>query len=182
MKRVMMTCMGAAFALSLVLVAGVHAEKPAHAYAGMKTCKMCHSKETTGDQFGIWEKSAHAQAYAVLGTDAAKAAAAKLGLEGNPQELGECLSCHTTAYGVDAAQIGKRFSVEDGVQCEACHGPGEDYKSMKIMKDPEAAKAHGLVVPTEKTCVTCHNDKSPTFKGFDYAEAWKKIAHPNPAK
>ena len=26
----------------------------------------------------------------------------------------------------------------------------------------------------------CHNDKSPTFKGFVYAEMYKKIAHPIP--
>ena len=38
----------------------------------------------------------------------------------------------------------------------------------------------GMVVPNEKTCTTCHNEESPTFKGFDFATYNEKIAHPNP--
>ena len=38
-----------------------------------------------------------------------------------------------------------------------CNGFGGDYKSMKIMKDREAAVAAGLVIPTEETCTGCHN-------------------------
>ena len=66
--------------------------------------------------------------------------------------------------------------------CESCHGAGSEYKSMKVMKDREASVAAGLVIPTEETCTGCHNDKSPTFKGFDFAEYSAKIAHPNPEK
>jgi hypothetical protein len=51
---------------------------------------------------------------------------------------------------------------------------------MNIMKDRAKAVAAGLVIPDEGTCLTCHNDKSPTFKGFDFASAMAKIAHPNP--
>jgi hypothetical protein len=42
------------------------------------------------------------------------------------------------------------------VQCEACHGAGADFKKMSIMKDLEAAKANGLVIPTQATCDGCH--------------------------
>jgi len=52
---------------------------------------------------------------------------------------------------------------------------------MKVMKDHYAAVAAGLVVPTEETCTACHNDTSPTCKGFDFAEYSAKIAHPIPA-
>jgi hypothetical protein len=45
--------------------------------------------------------------------------------------------------------------------------------------ETEAASV-GLVMPTEETCVKCHNEKSPSFKGFDFATASKKIAHPIP--
>jgi hypothetical protein len=38
-----------------------------------------------------------------------------------------------------------------------------------------------MIVPDEKLCKTCHNAESPHFKGFNYAEYSKKIAHPNPA-
>jgi len=182
MKRVLMTCMGAAFALSLVLAATAQAEKPAHAYVGGKTCKMCHSKAKIGNQWGKWLESKHSKAFETLGSDAAKKAAAAQGLEGNPQELGECLECHTTAYGVDASMIGKRLTQADGVSCEACHGPGKNYKSKKVMQDLETAKAKGLIMPTEETCVRCHNERSPFFKGFDFKEFAAKIAHPIPAK
>jgi hypothetical protein len=46
----------------------------------------------------------------------------------------------------------------------------------------------------KQTCLGCHNDTSPTWKadryttkdgkkvGFDYDQAWTKIAHPMPKK
>jgi len=33
------------------------------------------------------------------------------------------------------------------------------------------------VIPDETTCTGCHNSKSPTFKGFDFATAKEKIKH-----
>jgi len=152
-----------------------------NSYIGVGGCKMCHKKEATGDQFGQWSESAHAGAYATLGTDAAKETAAKAGVEGNPQEAAECLKCHVTAAGVDAAMLGKKYAVEDGVGCESCHGPGSGYKSTKVMKDHDAAVAGGLVIPTVETCTGCHNDESPTFKGFDVDEYVAMGAHPIPS-
>ena len=51
---------------------------------------------------------------------------------------------------------------------------------IKIMKDKKAALAAGLIEPTEKVCVKCHNAESPNYKKFDFAEFSKKIAHPRP--
>jgi hypothetical protein len=153
-----------------------------YSYVGVGTCKMCHKKEATGDQFGKWSESKHAGAYAALGTDAAKETAVKAGVEGNPQEAAECLKCHVTAAGVDAALLGKKYSLEDGVGCESCHGAGSAYKSKKIMEDHDAAVAAGMVVPTAETCTGCHNDESPTFKGFDFDEYAAKIAHQIPSE
>ena len=67
------------------------------------------------------------------------------------------------------------------MQCEACHGPGGDYKAMNVMKDKALAVAAGMIVPDEKTCLKCHNAESPTFKSFDFKTAYAKIAHPRPA-
>jgi hypothetical protein len=72
------------------------------------------------------------------------------------------------------------LTMEEGVSCEQCHGAGSVYKSNTIMKDRAKALASGMIVPDEKTCITCHNDKSPTFKEFKYEESVKKIAHPRP--
>lgn len=167
-----------AFALVAFASTGVAGD---HAYVGVKSCGMCHKKDADGNQLGKWTDGPHSKAFATLGTDAAKEAAAAAGLEGNPQELDECLSCHVTGHGVAAEMLGKTL-VEDGVGCESCHGAGKDYKKKSVMQDREASIAAGMVVPTEETCVQCHNDKSPTFKGFDFDEYVAKIAHPKPAE
>ena len=167
---------------STIFVMGLGNEARAQepTYVGTKMCGMCHKGEAKGSQLEKWQASDHAKAYETLGTDKAKEVAAKLGIEGNPQEIDKCLKCHVTAFGADAAALGAKFVKEEGVQCEACHGPGSMYKSMKVMKDREAAVKAGLVVPDEKTCTGCHNEKSPTFKGFDYKTYFEKIAHPTP--
>ena len=41
-----------------------------------------------------------------------------------------------------------------------------------------AAKAAGLLIPDEKTCLRCHNAGAPTPEHFDYKTYWEKIKHP----
>jgi hypothetical protein len=50
------------------------------------------------------------------------------------------------------------------------------------MKDKELAKQNGLIIHSEKEafCTTCHNSESPSFKSFNYEEAWAKIQHSKP--
>ena len=184
--RLVLLTAACATAAGVLAVAAEEAAKP-H-FIGAAACGTCHKRATTGDQLGNWEASSHAEAFATLGTPEAAAVAKKAGIEGSPQEAAACLSCHVTAYGVDAALIAtpragkKGFEVSDGVQCETCHGAGSLYKSRKVMKDREASVAAGLIIPDEALCVTCHNDKSPTYKGFNYEEMLPKISHPNPKK
>jgi len=155
--------------------------KAAHKYVGVAKCAMCHKSKARGDQYGKWKESKHSQAYAALATDAAKELAKKAGVD-DPQKSGKCLKCHVTAYGVDKSLLGPKYSEQDGVTCEACHGPGSDYIKMSVMKDKDKAVAAGLVIPTEKTCVKCHNEESPSYKKFDFKEFFAKIAHPRPKK
>ncbi len=151
-------------------------EKAKLKYGGLGTCKGCHSSaKMGGEEYKIYIKNAHAKAFETLKSDESKKIAAKLGIE-DPTTNGKCLKCHSTAYGLKD-QHGKKFSVEEGVTCEACHGPGEKYKPMPIMKDHDKAVANGLLDPNEKLCVTCHNDESPTYKKFDYKIKTKAIKH-----
>lgn len=154
-------------------------------YIGVKKCKMCHNSKKSGAQYKIWAATPHAKAYETLASEEAKAIGKKMGID-DPQKSDKCLSCHVTGYGKDKAMFATSFKMEDGVQCEACHGPGSLYKSMKVMKDLYAGKLkpadYSLVMPTEKDCITCHNEKSPTFKGFDFKTYFAKIAHPVPKK
>ena len=147
------------------------AAKPAaatHAYVGSKACKTCHMGEKNGKIYETWLSSKHANTLAVLDSAKGERADAK------------CLKCHTTGYGAESGyKTGADAdpAVLASVGCEACHGAGADYKSMKTMKDKAAAIAAGLVMPTEETCKKCHNPESPTFKSFDYKTAYAKIEH-----
>lgn len=120
-------------------------------YVGERSCKACHRIE-----FDSWALSKHATAWTSLTPE--------------EQKRPECISCHST--GKTAAD-----SMIVSVSCEACHGPGSEYKSMKAMKDHGLATASGVLPVSEKTCVQCHNKNSPTFKGFVLEEAMKVGVH-----
>ena len=172
--------------MTLLLVFGpilpVEAQEEAKSqYVGVQSCaKICHKTAKQGEQLKIWEASKHANAYATLATPAAKEIAAKMKIA-DPQKADECLACHTTAHGVAADLKGAKFSHEEGVGCEACHGAGSLYKKRTVMKDREKAVAAGLVIPNKETCLKCHNEESPTYKEFDYDARVKTIAHAKPA-
>ncbi len=134
-------------------------------YMGVKKCKMCHNKPATGAQYKQWSESKHAHAMESLKGDEAK----------DPK----CLKCHATAGSVDPSLI-VSLTVEEGVSCESCHGPGSKYFPNAIMKNREKALENGMVIPDEKTCIACHNEESPHFKGFNYEEYKAKIVHPIP--
>lgn len=156
-------------------------------YVGVKSCGMCHKKAEQGEQLKIWEGSAHAKAYETLKGEKANKIAADKGFKTTAVETPECLACHTTGNKVDASLFEKNFKIEDGVQCETCHGAGSEYKSKKVMEDHAASVAAGMTeyaneAAIEKQCLTCHNDKSPTFKEFKFKEMWEKIKHSVPEK
>ncbi len=166
----------------LMFSAMVAAEEGAvHQYIGSAKCKTCHNAEAKGAQYVKWSESKHAKAFEVLASEKALELGKAQGVE-NPQTSDKCLKCHVTAFGAAAEAKAESFDQSEGIGCETCHGPGSDYKKMTVMKDLEAAKAAGLIVPDEKTCVKCHNDQSPTFKEFNFETAYKAIAHPKPAK
>lgn len=154
-----------------------------HQFIGATKCKTCHKKPEAGEQFVLWEKGPHAKAYATLASEKAMEIAKAKGIE-NPQEADECLSCHVTGHGAAAELLGTKYDKTEGVTCEGCHGAGGDYYKKKTMVaiitgEIDAASV-GLVKPDEKVCLTCHNEKSPTYKEFKFAERVKAIAHPIP--
>jgi hypothetical protein len=164
----------------LVLFASSALMAQSFKYIGASKCKMCHVKPETGEQYNIWLKGPHAKAMKTLAGDEAKKIATAKGIA-DPTTDQACTKCHATVASVDAKLIATA-TMDEGVSCESCHGPGSMYKGASIMKNREMAMQKGMILPTEEVCKTCHNSGSPTFKGFNYAEMKAKIAHPNPSK
>ncbi len=175
------------FAAPMILAQGTETPK-AHAFVGAQTCKLCHHSDKQGKQYDIWKASAHAKAYETLKTAEADSIAKAKGFSTKAVETEDCLKCHVSGYNVDASLKEKKFNMEDGVQCETCHGAGADYKSLKVMKDEKLAEENGLkFFPTEEArvalCKSCHNSDSPTFDATkaDFTVMWDKIKHDIPA-
>ena len=66
----------------------------------------------------------------------------------------KCKVCHKVQFAswAETAHAKRKPPLD----CEGCHGPGSEYKSLTIMKDPEKAKAAGLVMPAATFCASCH--------------------------
>lgn len=129
------------------------AAKQAVGYAWAEACKSCHT-----DIYDSWAKTKHSRTIDRL--SAAEQAQA-------------CIGCHTTG-GVGKLEVEGNF-VNKGVQCEGCHGPGAAHAA-----DP-TNKVGLSKTPSAKTCETCHNDKSPHFRGFVY-QGMSKLSHAIPKK
>lgn len=134
---------------SLLVFASAPGVSAAADFVGSESCRVCHQ-----EAFDLWRESAHARAMASLSTDQKKDQ--------------RCLQCHARdlALGGDAA-----------VTCESCHGAGEYYNPTYVMRDAELARATGLVVPDQKSCLVCHDASSPSLAPFDALEKMKEIDH-----
>ena len=159
-------------------------------FVGSKTCQKCHFKE-----YSSWQKTKMAQAFNSLKPNQAAEGRKKANLDLAKDFTKEpkCVACHVTGYGKPGGypEVGKEWTEEEkfcaplmeGVGCESCHGPGEKYspykKDNKEYKWAELVKL-GASHTDAKNCATCHNEKSPTFVKFDFAEKVGKDTHEVP--
>lgn len=167
-------------------------------YVSQKDCKMCHNKKPEGAQWTVWKSMKHAMAFQTLKGEKALEVAKTLGLDKPPSESEKCLRCHVTGYNVETKMAPAKIKLEDGVQCETCHGPASlhlpDAKAIMFKKDDSIDISAHITRPAEETCLNCHNDGNPTWDperyttedgkkvGFDFKSAYAKIAHLNPKK
>lgn len=167
MKKLSM--FGLAFIISISVVFTASAQEGKPKYVGVGKCKLCHLKA-----FKQWETTEHAKALETLKGEEAKK------YSQNPAEDTKCLKCHTTGFGESGGyDIATKDPALAGVQCESCHGAGEKYKELSIMKDKELSIKNGLVIPNEETCKKCHNEEGPTFDKakWNFSEKFEKIKH-----
>jgi peroxiredoxin len=131
-------------------------------YVGADACRDCHQAE-----FEQWSRTRHAAAFAVI-------------LQAGRGHDGTCTPCHTTGMGHkggfgDAAAPGGPMT---NVQCEVCHGPGEDH-----LKAPAALKKATIYGITDQcsfciiqgVCATCHDQANDPK--FDIERALPLVQH-----
>ncbi len=120
------------------------AAEPGRAYyVGQAKCVGCHKASAR-----FCRRTPHAKAWNVL---------VKAGKSANE----DCVSCHVVGFGeVGGSTVGHTKGLE-GVQCEACHGPGSLHVEKKGREKPLAIRTK----TPESVCTRCHNEKhSDTFE------------------
>jgi hypothetical protein len=157
--------------------AGEH-EKPSadlYSYMGAASCSgsACHGSTTPRtklkipqNEFYVWsQKDRHTKAYEVLLGPDSKRIALNLKIE-KPEQSARCLICH--AMRVEPDRQGALFDVTEGVSCEACHGPAENWLGPHIRKDWDAKKAAATGMYATKDlakrstkCLSCHLGAGP---------------------
>jgi hypothetical protein len=142
-------------------------------YVGSEKCRICHKTERQGQQYPLWQQSKHSQSFPALSTPQAQK------LTADAASHAECLGCHSPL--ADKAPDLKA----EGVTCEACHGPGSEYKKLSLMKNKDEAVKNGLLLyataeAIKTLCLKCHQDAHK--KPFDFDAAWEKIKHDIPSK
>jgi hypothetical protein len=141
-------------------------------HLGVVNCanSLCHGSITKWkdspvlqNEYVTWSRvDKHAtKAYRVLFEDRSKRIAKNLGLKQAPHEAKICVDCH--AHNPPPALRGERFKLEDGVSCEACHGPAEKWIEGHVATGATHAKnlANGLYPTSEpaaqaRLCLSCH--------------------------
>src|SRR6185436_18811515 len=140
-------------------------------YIGVGSCTNsgCHGATQPLDasrilqnEFYTWlNNDRHAQSYNVLFNDQSARIAKNMRLRKRAYEEKVCRDCHTT--NVPANLVEGHIDVEDGVQCEACHGPAGGWRAEHTMEGwtHEQSVARGMIdlaaIPNRAhTCHRCH--------------------------
>ncbi|MDX1570648.1 MAG: multiheme c-type cytochrome [Xanthomonadales bacterium] len=137
---------------------------------GVATCasSTCHGatqafrdSNVNQNELSVWQnEDPHANAYKILLDPASEAIASKLGI-GPAHEADMCLDCH--ADNVPESARGEKFTITEGVGCEACHGGAENYLSSHATGSAtHAENLEAGLYPTEdpsqraELCLSCH--------------------------
>jgi hypothetical protein len=147
-------------------------------YIGQEKCEFCHMK--THESEPTWVILKHINAFSVLKTPLAKK------FSKDPTHDENCLECHSTGLNAPGGYKMNDPSNQklEGVQCEMCHGWGYSYvetmakaKVLDVCDCKDECVHNGLVIPDQKVCVRCHNERCPVYVGFDFEASLKQIQH-----
>ena len=137
-------------------------------YVGRTVCLECHGPDGEGhDPCAVAEVVEHGKAYDVLHRPEAMEIAALCGEPAKPHRSMICLACHATGGEEGPRWALASFNVADGVQCEACHGPGSMHIERRGPGD-EGDRSGGFLAAGKRggglrsvdhgLCGTCHRE------------------------
>ena len=151
-------------------------------YVGWKACEMCHKDETAD-----WLRSKHGKAFELLKPGNRHKAKKNAKLDPDKDytvSTEKCVGCHTTGFKKPGGFVDTTTTPEMvGIQCEACHGPGSEYRTIHKSKRTEfkrdEVKAVGQTYGSEndQVCRNCHEHKdTPMQPSIDekYKFDWKE--------
>jgi hypothetical protein len=146
-------------------------------HTGVASCanSVCHgaviprvNADIGHDEYTTWaRKDPHSQTYRKLFRSDYVAITRKLGLK-EPHREPTCLACHGS--NVAPKYRGSKFSLEDGIGCETCHGGAGKYLSSHTA--PGATRAANIkngLYPTDdmidrtRLCLSCHYGTTEHF-------------------
>lgn len=150
-------------------------------FMGLATCANsgCHGStqplETTRvlqNEYYTWlNRDRHAGAYNVLFSDRSARIARNMRLKKRAYEEGVCLDCHST--NVPANLVEGTVDLEDGVQCEACHGPSSGWRA----EHTEQGWTHEQSVARGMIDLRSVNARATTCAGCHVGNAKKEVDH-----
>ena len=158
-----------------VLAAGAASAAPR--YVGVKACGVCHKSE-----YADWQRSAHGRTMELLQPGKRSKAKHNAGLdpdkdyskEENQPDKFKCFKCHTTGFNLESGFVSVESTPDlAGVGCEACHGPGSEFREIHKLKmldfKRSETKAAGQTYASrgDKVCEKCHNTESPFKPSVD---------------
>jgi hypothetical protein len=150
-------------------------------FLGSQTCSSSSCHGGAGEkskQFTIWSAHDfhHARPYATLETARSERLAEVLKIE-NPTQSARCTVCHAPFATLPAERLGHDAAVTEGVSCESCHGPAENWIRSHTRPDYTHADRvaagmrdlHSLYVRAN-TCVACHQNIDPEIRAAGHPE------------
>jgi hypothetical protein len=150
-------------------------------FLGSQSCSASSCHGGAGEkskQYTIWSTHDfhHARPYATLETARSERLAEVLKI-GNPAQSARCTVCHAPFATVPAERLGHDVAVTEGISCESCHGPAENWIRSHTRPDYTHADriASGMrdmrnLYVRANTCVACHQNIDPEIRAAGHPE------------